>query len=136
MNSDKKRQQGFTLIELMIVVAIIAIIAAVAYPSYQSHVQRTRQAEMQGALTDFATTLESYRSQNFSYEDAGTTLTTPSNAVYDVTLSVDGDNRGYLLLAKPKGSQAGMGAMGMNEAGQTCLNKASDTSCTPGTDPW
>lgn len=136
MNTGIKSPQGFTLIELMITVAIIAILAAVAYPSYQSHVQKTRQTEMKGTLTDFATTLENYRSQNFSYENAGTALTTPSNDFYTVTLKVDADTRGYLLLAAPKGSQSGTGALGMNETGETCLNKSSDTSCTPGTNPW
>ncbi len=136
MKTGKQSAQGFTLVELMIVVGIIGILGTIAYPSYVDYVQNARQSDMQGVLIDFASDLEGYRSQNFSYKDANTTLTTPTNDFYTINLSVDADNRGYTLLAKPKGGQTGTGAMGINEAGQTCLNKSNDTTCTPGTNPW
>jgi type IV pilus assembly protein PilE len=43
-------QRGFTLIELMIVVAVIALLAAIALPSYNQYVQRTRRSDAQSAL--------------------------------------------------------------------------------------
>ncbi|MQX54831.1 type IV pilin protein [Alcanivorax sediminis] len=135
MTTGKQPNRGFTLIELMIVIAVISILAAIAFPSYQSHVQKTRQTEMKGLLSGFATALENYRAQNFSYEDAGTALTPPTNLYYTVTLNVDADFRGYTLLATPKAGQTGTGAMAINETGQNCLLKTNDTSCTPGTDP-
>ena len=50
-----KWQQGFTLIELMIVVAIIGILAAIAIPSYQNYAVRARYAEVITAATPFKT---------------------------------------------------------------------------------
>jgi len=49
---------GFTLIELMIVVAIVAILAAVAYPVYTQHVRESRRAQAESALTENAQFLE------------------------------------------------------------------------------
>ncbi|MBD7921028.1 pilin [Xanthomonas bonasiae] len=54
-----KKQQGFTLIELMIVVAIIAILAAIAIPQYQNYVSRTRAAAAAAELAGFKTSVGS-----------------------------------------------------------------------------
>ena len=62
-----KAGSGFTLIELMIVVAIVAILAAVVYPSYQSAVTKTKRAEARAALMQVMQSQERYYSQNNSY---------------------------------------------------------------------
>ena len=51
-------QNGFTLIELMIVTAIIGILAAIAYPSYQGYVERTNRADMMSEMQQVASRIE------------------------------------------------------------------------------
>ena len=53
------RQTGFTLIELMLVVAIVGVLAAIAYPSYQGYVERTNRAEMMSEMQQIASRIES-----------------------------------------------------------------------------
>ncbi|NIQ15073.1 MAG: prepilin-type N-terminal cleavage/methylation domain-containing protein, partial [Candidatus Dadabacteria bacterium] len=57
-----KLQSGFTLIELMIVVAIIGILAAVAIPSYQDYTARSQVTEAVGLASSFKTTMAEFYS--------------------------------------------------------------------------
>ena len=59
----KRVQQGFTLIELMIVVAIIGILAAIAIPAYQDYTIRAKVSEVIGLASATKTTLYEYYSR-------------------------------------------------------------------------
>ncbi len=58
MQIQTKKQQGFTLIELMIVVAIIGILAAVALPAYQTYTKRAQFSEVVLAATPYKSAFE------------------------------------------------------------------------------
>lgn len=65
-----KLTAGFTLIELMIVVAVVGILATIAYPAYQQQVRESRRPEAHAALTAMANDLEKFRSECGSYPSA------------------------------------------------------------------
>lgn len=62
--------RGFTLIEMMIVVAIVAILASVALPAYTEHVMRGKLAEAQGELSSMRSKLETFFLDNRTYVGA------------------------------------------------------------------
>ena len=63
----KRRQRGFTLIELMIAVAIVAILAMIAWPSYQQYVIRGNRAGAQAQMMDIANREQQYLLANRAY---------------------------------------------------------------------
>ncbi len=113
----RNAEKGFTLIELMIVVAVVAILAAIAYPSYQEYVKRSRRLEGQSLLSDTAARQERWRAQNGSYmisnaETDVAKLKLPYGAksehgyyVLEISLDPAGTDGGYTLTAKRAGAQ-------------------------------
>ena len=69
-----KKQQGFTLIELMIVVAIIGILAAVAIPAYQDYTARAQASEAVALLSGLKTPISEYYQSNGAFPDPATNL--------------------------------------------------------------
>ncbi|MDP9068819.1 MAG: type IV pilin protein [Actinomycetota bacterium] len=63
-----RREDGFTLIELLVVILIIAILAAIAIPVFLNQRDKGREAQVQAALKNAATAIESYYLDHGSYE--------------------------------------------------------------------
>jgi type IV pilus assembly protein PilE len=98
------KTKGFTLIELMIVIAIVAILAIIAIPSFQEQVAKSRRAEAMRGISDLQLRLERWRSNNASYATYG--LGTPT--VDNYNLAVSGTSlTGYTLTATRAGAQTG-----------------------------
>lgn len=87
MQAKTKNPHGFTLIELMIVVAIIAILASIALPSYQQYVKKARRAEAQGVLLDIQQKQEKWRVNNPTYGTLTDVGGTASNDYYNFSVA-------------------------------------------------
>lgn len=115
------RAGGFSLIELMVVVAIIAILASIALPSYNEHQRKTRRAAGAACVTAVAQQFERYYTSNLTYVGAvaNTGICDPEVLTFYNVNAANVAAKTYTVSAAPTGKQSGdsCGALSINQAG-------------------
>lgn len=131
----KTLQQGFTLIELMIVVAIIGILAAVAIPAYQDYTARAQVSEAMSLTAGVKTPLAEWLSSKGVLPSGGlASLGATSSGKYVASVTLGGSASNPEVLATMKGSgvnakiQGGIFAITSTDFGSTWSCLAADSS--------
>jgi len=122
--------KGFTLLEMLVVIAIISIIIAVGYPSYQDSVTTSRRADAQSALMGLAQAMERFYTTDGTYQGAAEDGDdTGAPAIFSTTSPVDGDSTyynlkihsadtsSYVVGAEPVNAQDGDGVLILKSTG-------------------
>ena len=142
-------EHGFTLIELMIVVAIIGVLAAIAYPSYERYIVKTKRTDMMSEMQNIGLQIESRKLAEGSYsaisvgikDEFAIEYPRQGAALYDVTINpstlTPPDNtltNKWIITAIPKaGTQVAYdGSMTINYQGIKCRGTGTEKKC--GTD--
>ena len=128
------KKNGFTVIELMIVVVIISVLAAIALPSYEDYVLRNNAKSAEARMLQIAQSIETYKSRNFSYRNySPATETVGSPVKYNIsivgTASLNDDNQIVTTSLASEGAGWVMKAVPVNTKNYTYLMNSQGVKC-------
>lgn len=118
-----RRTSGFSLIELMIVVAVIGVLASIAWPSYNNSVRKTRRVAAETCLLAVAQQAERHYTTSLKYTDfVANTGICDQKALDFYAIAAPSANltaKGFLITATPQGAQVSdsCGTLSVNQAG-------------------
>ena len=146
MQSSTDNSKGFTLVELMIVVAIIGVLAAIAYPSYQRYVIKTKRVDMMTEMQNIASDIQSRKLAQGSYSAISAAVTsefdekgqpTQGEALYEVSVTPDPLTAKWQITAETIDNTQvdGDGDLSLNYQGIKCRMISSVNTCGSG-DEW
>jgi type IV pilus assembly protein PilE len=144
MTAQSRRQRGFTLIEIMVVVGMVAILAAIALPNYSEYVKRGQIVDGLVPLADMGGKLEQYFQDNRKYQGAcmaGTVAPLPpattrfsyscnlAPTTFTVTATGLGNMQGFIFTLDQNGTRQTTGTQTGWTAGNNCWSARKDGSC-------
>jgi type IV pilus assembly protein PilE len=117
-----RKQQGFTLVELIVVIVIIAILASIAVPTYREAVHKSKRRAAQAVMMDIVNKEHQYFAGNRAFGDEtalGVVLPSEIEGLYtfDVTPNA-GPPPGFTITFTPQGDMAGDVTLTLNSAGE------------------
>lgn len=133
-----KKSFGFTLIELMIVVAVVAILAGLAFGAYNKQVRKSRRAEAKQVLSDLALRQEKWRSNNAAYFGTDSSVaeiasfgTTGTSSYYTIAVTSTESATAHTATATPTGDQVkdSCGTLGISMAAGTLSKTPTTAGC-------
>ncbi len=133
MYTSSSKEKGFTLIELMIVVAVVALLLVITLPAYNGYTERARRGDAKSSLLSAQLKQEKWRANHTTYGALSDIWTGTSSNEGFYTMAVVGTPNGaeFVMTATPTGAQSGddCGTFAINQDGPLHSSPYASADC-------